>query len=116
MSNVTETIEHIEKPPKLTYEDVIKDLCSIPINQKDVLFERNDLNNEKSTKDSELFDKIEKYVLLNTELELENENEDSDLSTKKLEKNFEKIEEKLQKLQNFIDISEKFLAISNKQA
>ena len=115
MNYSVEGDQAIVKPAKLTYEEIIKDLCSIPINQKDVLFDKSNTNDTKLAGDGKFYEKIEKYVLINSNLELESENIDSDLSVQRLESEFEKIEEKLQKLQCFIEISEKFLSISNRQ-
>ena len=111
----TSTEKTLTKPVKLAYEDILNDLCSIPLNQKDVLFEKDNQMNELKSNDNELYEKIEKYVLFNSNLDLEGQNIDSDLSIGKLDKEFEKVEHRLQNLQNFIDISEKFLSLSNKQ-
>jgi len=116
MSNSSETEEVIAKPAKLTYEEIIDDLCSIPINKSDVLFDRMNENKQNTHEDAELYEKIEKYILFKSNLEQEAEHgEEENSLTGKLENEFDKIEEKLSKLQNFIDISEKFLSISNKQ-
>ena len=114
MSNSPEG-EVIKKPEKLTYEEIISDLYSVPINKSDVLFER--VNEPKSnSQDDELYKRIEKFILFKSNLEQEVEYEDQkNTITGNFEKEFDEIEEKLNKLQNFIDISEKFLSISNKQ-
>lgn len=114
MSNSPEE-EVIKKPDKLTYEEIISDLYSVPINKSDVLFER--VKEPKSNgQDDELYKRIENFILFKSNLEQEVEYEDQKKTlTGNFEKEFDDIEEKLNKLQNFIDISEKFLSISNKQ-
>ena len=113
MSNSTGSDKSVTKPAKLTYEDILSDLSSIPLNQKDVLFVKSDDSNTSANDD--LYEQVEKYTLFSSNLDREDQQIDSDLSIGKLDAEFDKIEERLQNLQNFIDISEKFLAISNKQ-
>ncbi len=114
MSNSPEE-EVIKKPDKLTYEEIINDLYSVPINKSDVLFERVNETNSNS-QDDELYKQIEKFILFKSNLEKEVEDEDEkNTLTGNFEREFDEIEEKLNKLQDFIDISEKFLSISNKQ-
>lgn len=106
----------VEKPTKLTYEKMIEDLSCIPINENDVLFSAfgNENNSSESTAQNDLYERLEKFILFKSNLQLENDNLKSDFSLGDLNTEFESFENRLQALQHFIDISKKFFSINKK--
>jgi len=90
---------------------MIEDLSSIPINELDILFEKfSDENlNEKSGND--LYERLEKFTLFKSNLELENQSLKSDFKLSDLNGEFEELDKRLGSLQNFIEISKKFFSI-----
>ena len=110
MTEATETNIN-KKPSKLTYEQIVEDLSSIPINQSDVLFNLYKTENDKNTTD-DYYPKLEKLLLFKANLEQENEKIVSELSLDNLNQEIETIDKRLNSLQHFIDISEKFLSIN----
>ncbi len=109
------TEKAINKPCKLTYEKIVEDLSSIPINQSDVLFNLyetpSDTKHEKNTAD-DYYAKLQKLLLFKANLEQENEKIISELSLDNLNQEIETIDKRLNSLQHFIDISEKFLSMN----
>lgn len=105
-----------EKPCKLTYDKMIEDLSCIPINENDVLFRTfgNEDSQNDATSQSDLYERLEKFILFKSNLELENENLKSDFSLGNLNVEFESFEARLASLQHFIDISKKFFSINKK--
>jgi hypothetical protein len=113
MTDLTET--NINKPSKLSYQQIVEDLSSIPINQNDVLFNLYDsTSNTKIEKDTadDYSAKLEKLLLFKANLEQENQKIVSELSLDNLNQEIETIDNRLNSLQHFIDISEKFLSIN----
>lgn len=116
----TESSEDSQVPVRLTYEKINEDLTSIPINETDVLFEE---FAEASESEDEIeagagldkvYERLEKFILFKSNLELENQQLKSDLSLNGLSPEFEVLESRVRSLQHFIDISKKFFSISNK--
>ena len=118
--NTEETAIDLQVPSRLTYEKVSEDLASIPINQSDVLFEEfsgdsSEANEvEADSASAQLYNRLEKFILFKTNLELESQQIKSDFSLGSLNSEFEALENRLGSLQHFIDISKKFFSISRK--
>ena len=118
--NTEETAIDLQVPSRLTYDKVSEDLTSIPINQSDVLFEEfsgdsSEANEvEADSASAQLYNRLEKFILFKTNLELESQQIKSDFSLGSLNSEFEALENRLGSLQHFIDISKKFFSISRK--
>lgn len=116
----TESSDDSQMPARLTYEKINEDLRSIPINETDVLFgefaEASDSEDEiqAGTGPDKVYERLEKFILFKSNLELENQQLKSDFSLNGLSSEFELLESRVGSLQHFIDISKKFFSISNK--
>ena len=112
MSTHTTKSEQITSPPRLTYEQMIEDLSSIPINENDIVFKEFSENSDfEATITDELYKRFEKFILFKENLELMNQNLKSDFSLNNLSEEFESLEKRLGSLQQFIDLSRKFISI-----
>lgn len=110
----------ISQAPKLTYEQIIEDLTSIPINEDDVIFSsklnsilgKNESTNELT--DEEIFYKrLENYVLFKANLESDDGKNKSELSLDSVTENLKSLETSIKSLQHFIEISEKLKSLKN---
>ncbi len=95
----------------ISFDKMLDDLNSIPINKNDILFEvfssdikTNTMNSDDNNTTNELNElniKLEKYVLF------KNDTKNLD-SLNCLNNEFESLEKRLNSLQHFIDVSKKF--------
>ena len=103
----------ISKPQRLGIDDILEDISSIPPDQNDILFDKSslDLGEDRLNKEQkQVYDRVEKYVLFNSKIELENSS-NLNSSIDKFDKDLDDIERKLELFENFIDVSEKFLSL-----
>ena len=101
----------------VSYEDMLKDLNSIPINKSDILFEIFSTKSSQETNDddnvpdvNELNSKLEKYILFKTN-QMASESFDKPNDTSSLDRlndEFDSLEKRLNSLQHFVDVSKKF--------
>ncbi|CAF0881811.1 unnamed protein product [Brachionus calyciflorus] len=103
----------LKEAPKLTYEQIVSDLASIPLNENDVLFDSK-INFALENKDSKLSEneqfnkRLENLVIFKTNLEFENDKLGSELSLDSVNKDLDNLESHINSLQHFIEISRKF--------
>ena len=101
----------------VSYEDMLNDLNSIPINKNDVLFEKflpsheetalNETENDKDVAD--LNSKLEKYIIFKSnQIADRTLNSDDVSSINRLNDEFDSLEKRLNSLQHFVDVSKKF--------
>ena len=103
----------ISKPKRLGVDDILEDISSIPPDQNDILFDKSslDLGEDRLNKEQkQVYDRVERYVLFNSKIELENSS-NLNSSIDKFDKDLDDIEKKLELFENFIDVSEKFLSL-----
>lgn len=101
------TEDTLVKPAKLTYEQIVSDLSSVPINQADPLF---NTTHELPVSDEIEYDKLEKLIVFKSTLE--NEKTESDVSLERSTRDLDFLDKRIDTLQNFVDISKKFMTIS----
>ena len=111
-------LNELNTPSLITYEKMTEDLSNIPINESDVLFETfNDLEENESSSskyENTIYERLEKFILFKSNLELENQNLKSDFSINNLNEKFQSISDRLESIQHFIDVSKKFFSIDKK--
>jgi hypothetical protein len=96
-------------PFNLSYDNIINDLNSIPINETDILFEI--FGNDESG--DVMYNDLAKIVKLKMNLEKQSEEAEATKNENIFSKELVNVENKLKSLQSFVDISKKIL--SNKK-
>lgn len=97
----------------ISYESMLTDLNSIPLNATDFLFEvfsssqHSQKQDNVSTELNELNAKLEKYILFKSN-SIDTLKSDDISSLNNLNNEFESLETRLNSLQHFIDVSKKF--------
>lgn len=111
-------LEDFEQSSKLTYQQMVEDLKSIPLNEDDVIFSSKikslleGIEKTESNDDDLFYKRLENYILFKSNLESNEEKQNSELSLDSVTRNIKSLENSIGSLQDFIKILEKLQGLN----